>query len=63
MMTVEKDIDQIIKALDMAKELAEAVIEMHKADKEYGCGFYGTDRWLAAYKRTLELVAADVSKS
>jgi hypothetical protein len=24
--------------------------EMFKADREYGCGFYNDERWLAAYR-------------
>ena len=44
-------------ALELADKLRETVIEMHKADRAFGCGFYGDERWSAAYELTLKLAS------
>jgi len=32
------------------EEIEALVIKMHKADDEYGCGFYNDEKWLEAYR-------------
>ena len=38
------------------KELKRAVRKMHKADLDYGCGFYSDKTWLKWYLKTADLV-------
>lgn len=35
---------------EQLKTLQRLVREMHEADDAYGCGFYGEDNWLKAYR-------------
>jgi len=38
-----------------AIDLAKAVLAMHAADEDYGCGFYNHGPWLKPYNRSKEL--------
>jgi hypothetical protein len=48
--------------MDKEQRLAEfeaVVLEMHHADDNYGCGFYGEDTWLKPYNKLRVMVGLD----
>lgn len=42
--------------------LCKCVIEMHRADRDYGCGFYNQKKWLSLYNATWRIARAEMSR-
>ena len=39
----------------MLKKAVELITAMHKADDEYGCGYYNQDSWIQPYEQLIDM--------
>jgi hypothetical protein len=57
-LTLDEIVNDLVRRCDeelVIDELIRTVQAMHKAGKDYGCGFYGEASWIGPYEHTREL--------